>query len=139
MGGDPSTVIQAAQSAAAYGGAMADEDRQAIVRSLNSLTALGCLTPEGMERLRSGGSPTVTRGEHTGDSIEIDHILPCAIVPELAARFYNLEAMPGTLNQAKADKITKREVEFARRLLRIGLLSADGLAAAETKAGVADK
>jgi hypothetical protein len=46
-----------------------------------------------MEKLRKGGSPTITKGESIGDTIALDHVLPCSIVPELAARYYNLEAL----------------------------------------------
>ena len=84
-----------------------------------------------MAKLRKGGSPTITKGDHAGDSIELDHVLPRAIVPELAARFYNLEALPAKVNGAKSAKITGRELNLARRWNREGLLSADGLAAVE--------
>jgi hypothetical protein len=38
-----------------------------------------------MDKLRGGGSPAITVGEHAGDSIALDHVLPRAVVPELAA------------------------------------------------------
>lgn len=63
-----------------------------------------------MAKLRKGGSPTIMKGEHTGDKIGVDHVLPKSLVVELEARFYNLEAIPSKVN-------------------REGLLSAEGLQA----------
>ena len=37
----------------------------------------------GMEKLRKGGSPVITLGEDKGGIIELDHILPLALVPKL--------------------------------------------------------
>ena len=44
-------------------------------------------------------------GEHTGDKIGLDHVLPRAVVPELEARFYNLEAIPSKVNMPKSADI----------------------------------
>jgi hypothetical protein len=80
-------------------------------------------------------APTITKGEHAGDSIALDHFLPTAVVPELAARFFNLETPPAHENQAKSAKIGRRELELARRWHREGLLPAAVLKAVETVAG----
>ena len=82
--------------------------------------------------MRKGGSPIITKGESIGDSIAIDHVLPRSIVPELAARFYNLEAIPAKKNLLKSANITEREINLARRWHREKLLSLNGLRAVET-------
>jgi hypothetical protein len=105
--------------------------KQAISWSHRKLETFGCYTEEGMEKLRRGGSPKITMGDHIGDTIELDHVLPRVIVPELAARFYNLEAVPAKVNGRKSARITEREITLARRWHREGLLSAAGLAAVE--------
>jgi hypothetical protein len=87
-----------------------------------------------LAELKRGGSPTITKGPHAGDGIALDHVLPRAVVPELAARFYNLEAIPARLNLAKSAKIAPRELALARRWNREGLLSREGLAAVEAAA-----
>jgi hypothetical protein len=53
------------------------------------------------------------------------------LIPELAARFSNLETIPAKENLRKSDKITEREVKLAKRWNQEGLLSAEGLAAVE--------
>jgi hypothetical protein len=68
------------------------------------------------------------------DGIALDYVLPRAVVPELAARFYNLEAIPAKANGRKGAKIGQRELDLARRWHREGLLSAAGLAAVEEAA-----
>ena len=125
-------MIDTAQKVAGYAGSSgAKADKQAILWSRKNLESWGCFTPEGMEKLRKGGSPEITKGENAGDSIAMDHVLPRAVVPELAARFYNLEAIPAKENLQKSDKITEREVTLAKRWQREGLLSAEGLRAIE--------
>ena len=133
-GGDVSTVIDTAQRAAGYGGSSgAKADKQAILWSRKNLESWGCFTPEGMEKLRNGGSPKITQGQKAGDTIALDHVLPFAVVPELAARFYNLEAIPSKENLRKSAKITAREFTLAKRWNREGLLSAEGLEAVESE------
>ncbi len=129
-GGDVSTVIDIAQSARGYSGTKGGlADKAAIMWSRKKLEDFGCFTPEGLEKLKKGGSPTITKGAHAGDSIALDHVLPRAVVPELAARFYNLEAIPARENLEKSAKITQREVTLAQRWAHEGLLSAEGLQA----------
>lgn len=134
-GGDVSKVISTAQATVHYGGTpMAEADKAALIRNRDKLESLGCFTEEGMAKLRTGATPTITKGEHAGDSVALDHILPRAVVPELAAKFFNLEAIPSKLNLAKSDHISKREVEIAKRWKQDGLLSEDGLKAVEMAA-----
>ena len=90
-----------------------------------------------MAKLRKGGSPTVTRGPHAGDTVALDHGLLRSIIPEFAARFFNLEAIDASENLAKSAKSAKviaPEVTLARRWNRGGRLSAAGLGAVEAAA-----
>lgn len=131
-GGEVGGVIDAAQATARYGGtAGAKADKAGIIWSRTKLEEYGSLTPEGMAKLRKGGSPAITRGEHDGDTVALDHVLPVSVVPELAARFFNLEAIPAKTNRQKSAKIGRRELDLARRWYREGLLSTAGLAAVE--------
>ena len=134
-GGDVSEVLDAAQVTARYAGTPgASADKIAISWNRKNLDDFGCFTPEGMAKLRKGGSPTITCGPHAGDTIALDHVLPRSIVPELAARFFNLEAIDASANLTKSAKITAREVALARRWHREGLLSAEGLGVVEATA-----
>ena len=131
-GGEVSEVLDTAQVTARYADTLgARADKTAIIWNRKNLENFGCLTPEGMAKLRKGGSPAITRGPHTGDTIALDHVLPRSIVPELAARFFNLEAIAASANLAKSAKVTAREVALARRWNREGLLSTQGLIAIE--------
>jgi hypothetical protein len=134
-GGDVSTVIDTAQVAAGYGGTKgAAADKLAITWSRQKLEEFGCFTPAGLAELKKGASPTITKGQHAGDGIAPDHVLPRSVVPELAARFYNLEPLPARENRVKSAGVTAREVALARRWNRDGLLSAAGLAAVDRAA-----
>jgi hypothetical protein len=112
----------------------AKADKSAIIWSRTKLEEYGSLTPEGMAKLRKGGSPAINRGEHAGDAVVLDHVLPVAVVPELSARFLNLEAIPAKTNREKSPKIGRRELDLARRWHREGLAAVAGLAAVEKAA-----
>ena len=115
-GGKPPEVIAAAQKAAGYLGSLgAKVDKDAILWSWKKLDDYGCFNAQGMAELRKGGSPAIAKGDHAGDGIALDHMLPRAVVPELAARFYNLEAIPAKANLQKSNKIGQRELELARK------------------------
>ena len=132
MGGDVGAVIGTAQAMTGSSGTPAAKaDRLAILSNRMKLQNYGCLTADGMAKLRKGGSPEITKGDHAGDFIALDHILPRSVVPELAARFFNLEALPAQVNLAKSDRIGQRELDLARQWNHAGLLSSPGLKAVQ--------
>ena len=134
-GGDVDEIIDIAQTAAGYEGTKgANADKLAICWSRTKLEDFGCFTEDGMAKLKRGGSPTIMKGEYAGSGIMLDHVLPRTVVPELAARFYNLEAVAAKVNLQKSAKIGSRELLLARRWKEQGLLSAGGLQAIEAVA-----
>lgn len=101
-GGDVSKVIDSAQAAAGYGGTLgANADKLAIVWNRNILEKFGCFTPDGLAKLKKGGSPKIRIGDHAGDGIALDHVLPRAVVPELEARFYSFAV--GSISRLRTD------------------------------------
>lgn len=129
-GNDPEAVIRKAQRDAGYAGSpRADADRESLLRNRTILERLGCLDAAGMASLRKGTSPRITRGPYAGDVVEVDHIIPRALTPELDERLYNLEFMPSRLNQQKAASIGVRQRQLAERWRKAGLLSEAGLRA----------
>ena len=128
QGGDVSVVVDTAQIAAGYAGTKcAAADKKAILWNHRKLKDFGCFSPESMATLRRGGSPSISKGAARGTQVALDHVLPRAVVPELAARFYNLEAIPARENQMKGANVGKRELQLAERWNRDGLLSEEGL------------
>jgi hypothetical protein len=129
-GQDVAAVIDQAQRGAGYSATVrAEVEKAALLRNLMILERLGCLTEEGMTKLRKGNAPTITRGPYAGDVVEVDHIIPRAVAPELDYKLYNLEFMPGRMNREKSAKIGQRQVALARQWAAQGLLSQRGLAA----------
>lgn len=103
------------------------EQSASLIRNVVILERLGCLNPEGMEKLRKGKAPTITKGPYTGEIVTGDHIIPRSVCPELDNCLFNLEFMPLTLNQRKSAKVTQRQIQLGRRWHRDGLLSKSGL------------
>jgi hypothetical protein len=128
QGDDPAQVIGNAQARAGYARtARAREDRKALLRNLTILERLGCLTDEGMAKLRTGRAPTITRGPYAGDIAEVDHILPRSRFPELDEKLFNLEFMPKTMNRRKSNGMGQRQRSLAREWFAAGLLSKEAL------------
>jgi hypothetical protein len=124
QGDEPVELIANAQALAGYGGTpRAAADKQSLLRNLMMLDRLGCLTDDGMDKLRKGDAPTITHGPYSGDVVEVDHIIPRAIAPELDERLYNLEFMPKTMNRQKSDGIGQRQKALAEEWVGKGLLS----------------
>ena len=101
--------------------------RDSLIRNLTILERLGCLDDEGMEKLRRGNAPTITKGPYAGEIATGDHIIPRSVTPELDKTLFNLEFMPLTLNQRKSAKVGQRQIDLARRWHKAGLLLQAGL------------
>ena len=134
-GADPTAVVLAAQKHGGYSGtARADADRDSVIRNRTILERLGCLDDSGMAALRAGKAPMISRGPYAGDIVEVDHIIPRAVVTELDDRLYNLEFMPSKLNREKSAKIGVRQKQLAEKWRKLGLLSEAGFRAVMTVA-----
>lgn len=93
-----------------------------LIQNLKLAKEYGLLNPEGLAEMRRGRSPTITKGEYAGQGVEIDHVIPRAVCPELQNQVMNLEFLPASLNRAKSDKITDRARVFAKELYDAKLL-----------------
>jgi hypothetical protein len=105
----------------------AQAQAESLLRNRTILERLGCLDENGMNKLRRGKAPTITKGPYAGELATVDHIIPRSVCPELDNRIYNLEFMPDTLNKRKSDKIGDRQRQLARKWYEAGLLSKRGL------------
>jgi 5-methylcytosine-specific restriction endonuclease McrA len=98
-----------------------------LVRNLKIADELGLLTTENRDRLRRGHAATITRGPYAGESIEIDHIVPVSLAPELGNELANLEMIPKSINRKKSNRVGDRQFELAQQFYRAGLLSESAL------------
>jgi len=96
------------------------EQSAALIRNMTILKRLGCLENEGMEKLRRGKAPTITRGPYAGQLATGDHIIPRSIAPELDNALFNLEFLPEKLNQSKGNKVSIRQVQLAQKWYEMG-------------------
>jgi hypothetical protein len=90
--------------------------KESLLRNLVIAFRLGLLTPQNLDAMKRGKSPTVTFGPYAGEIAEVDHILPVAKYPEFAKDFWNLELMPKTLNRRKGDTVGQRQMDLLNRL-----------------------
>jgi len=129
-GADLKAVISQAHAATGHDSAKREEVQSAsLIRNVTILERLGCLDAAGMDKLRRGLAPTITKGPYSGEIVTGDHIIPRSVCPELDNCLFNLEFMPLTLNQRKSAKVGQRQIDLARRWNKTGLLGAEGLEA----------
>lgn len=107
----------------------AELTKAALLRNLDIATKLGCLDADGLAEMRKGNAATIRRGPYRGDQLSVDHIVPRAVCPELDNVIANLELMPLRMNESKNAKVGARQVDYARRLNKVGLLSDEGMKA----------
>lgn len=122
-GRKPEDIIAQAQAAMHSTGARAELVKASLLRNLDIAEKLGCLTPENFEKLRRGGSPTITRGPYAGQTAEVDHIVPVALAPELDKELANLELLPSKLNRQKGAKVGARQFDYLKRYVAAGIIS----------------
>jgi hypothetical protein len=123
----PETSVQWALKVEGVGEPRASLVSEALLRNHRIARELGLLTPENLPRLRRGQAAMVTRGPYRGESVEIDHIVPLRVAPELGNELANLEMLPRGLNRRKSDHVGERQLAHARRLHQAGLLSLESM------------
>ena len=97
--------------------------KDSLLNNLKTARGLGLLTGANLDHLRRGHAATVTRGPYAGESVEIDHIVPYSLAPEIGNELANLEMLPRTLNRRKSNRVGERQLAYADRFYEMGLLS----------------
>ena len=72
--------------------------------------------------MSEGKSPIVGAAPDAGEKIEVDHIVPRSLAPDLDNLMINLEMLPHTLNWEKSNKITERAYSMAKRFFETGVM-----------------
>jgi hypothetical protein len=73
--------------------------KESLTRNLRIADELGLFDESNRGSLRRGNAGTVTRGPYSGEPVEIDHIVPISLAPELGNELANLEMLPKPLNR----------------------------------------
>lgn len=118
----PATAIRLAQVLNGTSAPRAPLVADSLLRNLQIAGELGLWTPENRERLRRGQGGIVTRGPYSGETVEVDHIVPVSLAPEVGNELANLELLPRTLNRKKLDHVGPRQLALAERFAAAGLL-----------------
>jgi hypothetical protein len=119
----PESIIYKAQQMNHSNGPRAALVRDSLLRNLDIAEKLGCLTPENLEKLRRGKSPTVTLGPYVDEPAEVDHIIPLSVAPELGKEIANLELMPRSVNRKQGAKITQRQKDYTVKFRDAGMIT----------------
>lgn len=101
--------------------------KETSLRNMKIASELGLLTAPNLEKLRRGNAAEVTKGPYSGDKVEIDHIVPISLAPELGNELANLEMMPSRLNRSKSNKVGQRQLSYAEKFAAAGLLGTNSM------------
>ena len=127
-GMSPETTIMIAQFLNGTREPRASLVKASLSRNLKIADGLGLLTDKNREALRRGKAAMVARGPYAGEPVEVDHIVPYSLAPEVGNELANLEMLPRTLNRSKSNRVGERQWAYAQKLFAAGLLSEQSLA-----------
>lgn len=133
-GARPAVAIEIGQQLNQTGEPRKSLVRDSLLRNMKIAEELGCLTRENLDRMRQGKGPEITRGPYKGQLIEIDHIVPLSLAPEVGNELANLEMMPASLNRRKSNQVGERQLSHAKKLLEAGLLTQESFDRVRAKA-----
>lgn len=97
--------------------------KTSLLQNLKIARELGLLAGPNLDSLRRGRAANVTRGPYAGESVEIDHIVPYSLAPEIGNELANLEMLPRTLNRQKTNRVGPRQLAYAEKFYEAGLLT----------------
>ena len=101
--------------------------KESLLRNVKIATQLGLLDAQNLDHLRHGRAAIVRSGPYRGEAVEIDHIVPYSLAPEVGNDLANLEMLPRTLNRRKSNLVNERQLAHAERLHTAGLLTQKSL------------
>jgi hypothetical protein len=120
-GKDAAVVASEAVAIAGLRGELARLTTEAMLRNRVIAERLGCLNAAGIEEMRQGRAPTVTKGPYRGDQLSVDHIIPLSVIPEFDKVIANLELMPLRVNMKKRAGMGERQQDLLKKLRAAGL------------------
>ncbi|MDA7921301.1 hypothetical protein N9B73_06045 [Verrucomicrobiales bacterium] len=124
-GGDPREILRVAERINNTPVNYSDLLTDSMLRNIKIARELKLDTPANLELMSEGKSPIVGSGPYTGEKIEVDHIVPRSLAPDLDNLLINLEMMPMTLNRRKSNKVTERAAAMAKRFYEAGVMTPD--------------
>lgn len=101
--------------------------KESLLRNVKIAIQLGLLDAQNLDHLRHGRAAIVRSGPYRGEAVEIDHIVPYSLAPEVGNDLANLEMLPRTLNRRKSNLVNERQLAHAERLHTAGLLTQKSL------------
>lgn len=118
----PDSVVAAAVKAWGWeGNAKGELTAASILHAFSELGEFGCFDlPEDRDSLKRGARPSIRRGQYSGESIEMDHIVPVALAPEWTQVIANLQPLPESVNRLKSDSVDETVEHHRERLLAAG-------------------
>ncbi|NDC79720.1 MAG: hypothetical protein EB090_00370 [Verrucomicrobia bacterium] len=101
--------------------------QEVLLYNFRTAQSLGVLGFQGQVKLAQGLTPVITHGPWENRHAHAIPILPPNRFPQIAHQLFNYEIFAGPLPRTSTTDLAPSQLEFARRLMDRGLLSADSL------------
>jgi hypothetical protein len=122
-GEDVAAVLSQALDANGYSSEAKQLTLLNLTQNWQSARAVGAFTPDNLKRMRTGMSAILSNGV----KLDVDHIVPVNLAPEVGTTLANLLLTPHPPNRALQDVVTESVVAYAQKLNQAQLLSGPSL------------
>lgn len=123
----PSQTIDEAQKLYTDTPAHAALVKESLLRNYEIAGKLNGFTPKNLDRMKSGHAPLIAYGNINDEPVEVDHVLPVAIFPQLSNDIANLWLLSRLENRRKSDAIRQRAIDLGRKMVDAKLITEDDL------------
>ena len=118
-GKDAAAILSQALDANGYSGPAKELTLRDLMQNWEAARAVGAFTPDNLKRMRAILS--------NGVKLDVDHIVPVNIAPEVGTTLANLLLTPHPPNRALQDVVTESVVAYAQKLNQAKLLTGTSL------------
>ena len=98
-----------------------------MFEAFNLADEWGLFTEKGLEDLKQGIEPTISKGQYLGEKTVVKTFLPQPLCEELKFSLFNLTMVPISQSKTNEGKVSKTDFKYALELKREGLLSDNAL------------
>ncbi|RBP44256.1 hypothetical protein DES53_10475 [Roseimicrobium gellanilyticum] len=114
IGGDVPAIVDQALAARPERPGERRLTKHSLLRNYKRMRMHGAFTPENLTRLQQGHAAVASRWKYQGQTLEVDHVIPVRLAPELSAKIANLAYLPRLANRRKADRVARAAVTLLR-------------------------
>ena len=96
--------------------------KASLLKNYRRMVRYDCLSDENLPMLKRGNSAFITKRRYRGQRMDVDHVVPKALMPTLANEFANLCFQPFEINNNKSDTVARAQLRAVKIFARHGIV-----------------